>query len=284
MQILMTTGAEIAFWDQGAGEPVLLVHASFGAEWFAPVADLLPGYRVVRTHRAGYGQSLDLSHQLGLEDLGLIDLSLVDLSLVDHARHLAEVLHFRGIEQAHVVGHSSGGSIALQLAASYPELVRSMVLLEPAFPYAPDEPRRDAMRNAIAAAKEGDLDRAFDFFPGSALSPGYRDVLTRALGKDGLKESVESGKYFFEREISALAGWDSDAAGLDALEQPTLLVAGGEGERLNTPHRARIRALASRMRNAKQASLEGVSHGMPLENPSLVAEVILAFIRQNPIP
>jgi pimeloyl-ACP methyl ester carboxylesterase len=59
----------------------------------------------------------------------------------------------------------------LQLAASYPELARSMVLLEPAFPYAPDEPKSDPMPNAIAAAKDGDLGRAFDSFPDASAAP-----------------------------------------------------------------------------------------------------------------
>jgi pimeloyl-ACP methyl ester carboxylesterase len=262
--------ADIAFWDEGegSGEPVLLVHASFGAEWLAPLARLLPGYRVVRTHRAGYGQSRDLSGEL---------------SMADHARHLADVLAAQEIERTHVVGHSSGGSVALELAAARPELVRSMVLLEPAFPYAPDEPENDAMRNAITAAQEGDLERAFSFFPGSVCSPGYREDFTRALGTEGFLESVRSGRYFFDHEITALTGWDSDAAGLEALQQPTLLVEGAEGERLGSPYRARNRALAGRLPHAERVSLPGVSHAMPLEDPPLVARTVLDFLRRHPL-
>ncbi|MFF3753414.1 alpha/beta fold hydrolase [Streptomyces sp. NPDC002018] len=260
--------ADIAFRDEGDGEPVLLVHASFGAAWFDRVAPLLNGYRVVLTHRAGYGGSRDKSG---------------GLSLADHARHLAEVLKARKIERAHVVGHSSGGSIALELASAYPRLVRSLTLMEPAFPYAPDEPRSDAMRDAIRAAKEGDLPRAFGFFPGSVCGPGYRDVFRRALGPEGLEESIRSGRYFFEHEIGALAGWDSDAAGLGDLGQPALLVDGAEGERLNSPYRARNRALAKRLAHAEQISLPGVSHAMPLEDPALVARTVIAFIRRHPL-
>jgi pimeloyl-ACP methyl ester carboxylesterase len=43
------------------------------------------------------------------------------------ARALAGPL---GIERAHVVGHSSGGSIALQLALDAPSLVASLALLD----------------------------------------------------------------------------------------------------------------------------------------------------------
>jgi pimeloyl-ACP methyl ester carboxylesterase len=49
--------AGIAFWESGTGEPVLLVHGGLCAGWFLPVGRELQGYRVVRTHRAGYGRS-----------------------------------------------------------------------------------------------------------------------------------------------------------------------------------------------------------------------------------
>jgi pimeloyl-ACP methyl ester carboxylesterase len=260
--------SNITFWDEGGGEPILLVHASFSADWLAPLAGLLPGYRVVRTHRAGYGESLDKSGQL---------------TLIDHTRHLAEVLRAQGIERAHVVGHSSGASIALQLASTYPQLVQTMVLLETAFPYAPDEPKSNAMRLAIGAAKEDKLDEAFDHFIGSVCSPGYRQVFVRTLGEAGLAAAVQSSRYFFDHEIHALAGWDSDAARLEAIEQPVLLVDGAEGEALDSPYRARNRALAQRLQRAERVSLPGVSHAMPIENPSLVAQTVLNFVRQHPL-
>lgn len=259
--------ANIAFWDTGSGDPVVLAHASMGANWFAPVAHHLPGYRVIRTHRAGYGLSQDLS---------------LELTVADHARHLAEVMRAQGIAEAHVVGHSSGGNIALQLAASNPDLVRSLVLLEPAV-VAPGEPRSQAMDTATAAARNGNWDLAFDTFLGSVMNPGYRGLLERVLGAGGLADSIRSGEYFFKYEMVALFHWDTHGAGLDTLQQPTLLVDGGDGERLNSPYLARNKALADRIPNARQITLPGVSHAMPLEDPSLVAQAILDFIHQHPI-
>ena len=240
LRLLHLRDSGIAFWDEGDGEPILLVHASFGADWFSPLALLLPGYRVVRSHRAGYGRSRDLSG---------------DISLPDHARHLAAILHAESIARAHVVGHSSGASLTLQLAASYPELVHSMVLLESAFPYAPDEPKSDAMRNAILAANDGDLEGALALFPGSVFTPGYADVFEQALGSKGLEESILSGKYFFDHERFALAEWDSDAVRFESLTQPTLLVDGEEGERLNSPYRLRNAALSQRLPHAQRVSI-----------------------------
>ena len=53
--------AELAYWERGAGQTILLVHAGGFRDWFAPVFDepALDGFRVVRMHRAGYGEQLD---------------------------------------------------------------------------------------------------------------------------------------------------------------------------------------------------------------------------------
>ena len=47
-----------------------------------------------------------------------------------HGAHL-------GVDRAHLVGHSWGGAIALELAAQHPTRVASLVLLEPALPMTP---------------------------------------------------------------------------------------------------------------------------------------------------
>ena len=41
-------------------------------------------------------------------------------------------MDFLNIKRAHIVGHSIGGTIALQLASSYPDYIKSLILLEPA--------------------------------------------------------------------------------------------------------------------------------------------------------
>jgi pimeloyl-ACP methyl ester carboxylesterase len=112
-------------------------------------------------------------------------------------------------------------------------------------------------------------------------SPGYREVFVRTLGETGLEDAVRSSRYFFDQEIHALVGWDSDAARIEAIEQPVLLVDGAEGEVLDSPYRARNRALAERLQRAGRVSLSGISHAMPLKNRSLVAQTVVNFVPQH---
>ena len=52
-------GVELEYLAQGAGEPIVLVHAGMFADWFDPLLGepSLAGYRVLSYHRIGYAGS-----------------------------------------------------------------------------------------------------------------------------------------------------------------------------------------------------------------------------------
>ncbi len=51
-------------------------------------------------------------------------------TMEDHADSVADLLHHLGLNSAHVVGHSMGGSVAIALAMRHTHLVRSLVVAE----------------------------------------------------------------------------------------------------------------------------------------------------------
>jgi pimeloyl-ACP methyl ester carboxylesterase len=74
-------------------------------------------YRPIRLHRRGHAGSDGFSGLFSIED---------------QARDVIALLQYLGIRRAHVVGHSYGGAIAVQLALDAPTAVHSLVLIEPA--------------------------------------------------------------------------------------------------------------------------------------------------------
>lgn len=128
MATMAVEGTTVAFADHArdpggsagrtSGDPILLIHGGVFADWFAPLAldPALAGHRVVRVVRAGYAPRPAPAAAVGVSD---------------HARHCAALLDGLCIERAHLVGHSSGSVIALQLALDRPEVVQSLVLSEP---------------------------------------------------------------------------------------------------------------------------------------------------------
>ena len=109
-------GATFAFEREGEGSVVLLISGLGGsaAFWKGVSATLVAqGYQVIRMDQRGIGQS----------ERGTATVNISQL-----ADDFSQLLQHCGVERAHVVGHSTGGCIAQQLAYVQPELVRSLVL------------------------------------------------------------------------------------------------------------------------------------------------------------
>ena len=114
-------GVEIAYIDEGEGEPLLLIHgfaSNIAANWVDPgwVRTLTQsGCRVIAYDNRGHGRS---------EKLYDPDVYGAPL-MAEDARRLLDHL---GITRADVLGYSMGARIAAFLTLAHPERVRSLIL------------------------------------------------------------------------------------------------------------------------------------------------------------
>ena len=114
-----SSGVRIHYVEEGAGEPVILIHglyASAQMNWGAPgvIADLARHYHVIALDCRGHGQS---DKPTGEGNYGV--------KMVDDVIRLMDHLH---LSSANVIGYSMGGMITLKLAVTHPERVRSAIL------------------------------------------------------------------------------------------------------------------------------------------------------------
>ena len=89
--------------------PIVLIHAGVCADFFAPLVQepaLSGNFTLVRYHRTGYAGSGRLQGAV---------------SLARQAARCRALMRHLGIERAHIVGHSSSASIALQLGLDAPD-------------------------------------------------------------------------------------------------------------------------------------------------------------------
>jgi pimeloyl-ACP methyl ester carboxylesterase len=121
MQHFDSDGVDIAFLDQGEGEPVLLIHgfaSNVATNWIGPgwVEALNgAGYRVIAFDNRGHGQSEKL-----------YDTEVYGAPLMaEDARRLLDHL---GVAEAHVLGYSMGARIAAFLLLNHPRRVKRAVL------------------------------------------------------------------------------------------------------------------------------------------------------------
>ncbi|MEA2237077.1 MAG: hypothetical protein QOC81_1801 [Thermoanaerobaculia bacterium] len=111
------------FWETraGSGTPIVLLHGLGGSsDWWRHNIDVLAErYQVSAVDLVGFGRNRFFLRRSNLP-----------LRFEDIAALLARWIESSFDEPVHLAGHSMGGHIAIHLAASRPDLVRSLVLID----------------------------------------------------------------------------------------------------------------------------------------------------------
>jgi pimeloyl-ACP methyl ester carboxylesterase len=272
MERMSINGVDLEFSVQGAGEPVLLVHGALIAGAFDPLLvepALAGGYRLISYHRRGYAGS------------GRTD---GPVSIAEQAADARAVLRHVGSEPAHVVGHSYGGAIALQLALDAPGAVHSLALLEPALMVgAGAQGYRDALARDQARFREGGAAAAVDAMCRARFGPGYRAFLDRVL-PEAFAQAVADAGTAFQFELPALAEWRFGEAEARRITQPVLSVLGGESDALWPRFGEAHRLLLAWLPRAEPFILPGATHALQMQNPRDMAGALAGFFARHPLP
>jgi len=250
--------------DPVAGPPqpaILLLHGVAASAWTlqALIAELPPNHRII---------ALNIP---GAELPGSPTLS--DLSLLGLARQVRNVAQKLGLETPIILGHSHGGAIALQLAASFPEAISGLILLCPAHPFLLRERRLVVFYNSWAGHLLAHTIRL--------LSEPLQGIgFNRLLGPKGRKAGIDFKPYrepFKSRDnvtqiLRLLKTWtaDMDALGTQLQQQkiqtPTLFLWGDHDSVVPIETAP---ALQRHIQNWQQVTLLGVGH---LPNDEATAE------------
>ena len=271
-QRLTLDGAVLEYEIVGAGEPVVLIHGALIAEAYAPLCaePALARYSLLRYHRRGYAGSSPVP---------------VPFSIVQQAADCRGLMRGLGIERAHVVGHSSGGVIALQLALAAPEVVHSLVLLEPALvDNVPSGPLiAEAIGPVLQMYQAGNKEGAMDGFLRVAIGPAYRSSLDELI-PGGYEQARADADTFFAVELPSQGEWRFTREDAGRITQPVLAVLGGESVK-DWAGWPEIHALVQEwMPQAEPFVLAGSNHALEEMDPRGVATAMAAFFARHPMP
>lgn len=259
VRTLAVDGEVLAYDVDGAGSPVVFVHGTGTHRLtFGPVIKSLPdGHAFVTYDRRGFGASR----------------GALARRLAQHADDLAALVRVLASGPATVLAQSGGAVVALQLAATRPELVRQLVLAEPVVHMA-RVPSASALR-ALAAMqarrfiRRNDVAAAVGFYRWSS----WRRDGTNSYDlcpEEWQRVATQHADAVF-RELRQMLVPFPSARTIRRVACPVTLVIGDIGQPVF--HRT-TRLTARLLTHAKTVSVDNSGHLIAMDQPAAFAAVV----------
>lgn len=262
METVRVAGIEIAYARRGAGPPLVLIHGAAGDSrlWGPQLEGLAGELDVIAWDEPGAGRSGDPSG---------------DFDLAGYARCLATLIETVAAGPVHALGLSWGGTVALELYRSRPDLVGTLILADT---YAgwkgslpPTEVRaRVEGAERMLAMPDGRFDPTLPGLFADEPPPELVSLMER-IAADVRPASMR-------RQLAIMAEADLCDV-LPRIAVPTLLI---WGERDARSPSFVANSFESMIPGAELVLIPGAGHLSNLERPDAFNEAVLRFCRAHP--
>jgi pimeloyl-ACP methyl ester carboxylesterase len=247
------------------GKSVILLHGMnfFGEAWTDTIAVLRKeGYRVIVPDQIGYGRSSK---------------PILHYSISTHASNTKRLIDHLGIKTTDIVTHSMGGMVASRFAASYPDAVGSLAMIN-----------QIGLSDARATRPWRDTSEVYK----GALARDYAEIVK------GMRGYYVNWKPEYMKYVKIHYGWTRSGdwprmAMVRALQQQAIyadpvvydwprikartLVIGGEKDGPNYP--AQAKRVADTVPNGQLFIIPGIGHNPQFEAPELLYPPLLKFLK-----
>jgi esterase len=244
----------------GQGSDVVLIHGLFGSlENLNVIAKpLSEHFRVTNVDLRNHGLS---PHSDEMDYLAM-------------ANDIVQLMATLKIQKAHLIGHSMGGKVAMQVALTHSELVDKLVVLDIAPVSYPA--RHTKILEALNAVKNADISdrKQADLIMQPYIEElGVRQFLLKSLYKN------DEGKFVWRFNLSVLDNkystiTDNINANNSCLCE-TLFIKGNDSDYILAEHRDAINAL---FKNVSAKIIHGAGHWLHAQKPQAVNKAINDFL------
>jgi pimeloyl-ACP methyl ester carboxylesterase len=261
-------GYPMAYHESGSGIPLILVHGSLNdyRYWDSQIGVFAEQYRVI---------AVSLRHYFPEPWDGRDD----DFSILQHADDLAEFTKKLNLGSVHLLGHSRGGAVVLNVAARHPEVTRTLVLVDTSGLEAllPDTPESSALsaetqqlvdRLAADVAK-GDREAALRAYVEAVAGPGRWELMRH-----------DYKQILFDNAATAIRPEERASLSCEAIRKfqfPVLPLTGEQSPKRYGEMARAIRRCASE--NVREPIIiPNASHAMNRNNPQVFNAAVLGFL------
>ncbi|MEW5855466.1 MAG: alpha/beta fold hydrolase [Myxococcota bacterium] len=241
----------------GTGAPLLLVHAfPLDARMWQPQREgLAHRLKVITPDLAGFGRAGTLPGPESLEA---------------HANDLVTLLDHLGLDDAHVLGLSMGGYIALALARRHPRRLRGLILADTRAGADSDEAKVNRDRSVALVETQG----VRALVEQQLLPKLLRTDAPAAVRSQVVEMAASQGVAGVVAALKAMKARPDSTPVLTTLQCP-LLVLVGQDDVLTPPDEAG--RMAKVVKDARCEVLPGAAHLSNLENPDAFNRAVLDF-------
>jgi pimeloyl-ACP methyl ester carboxylesterase len=261
-------GRRLRFVRAGSGPAIVLVHG-FGSSiytWKDVIAPFAARHGVVALDLPGFGES-DRPADLSIDDL---------------PRAVTGLMDRLGLERATLVGNSMGGATAALVAATSPERVDALVLIDAAGFNLEPEAQPASVRLATSWAAP-----ALELLPGKrlvvehSLRQVFHDdrLVTEERVAEYLAPALRPGTFAGLRSLGASLDAQPDVVtrALPGVRAPTLVIWGDDDRWIPPAHADRFAAAIPGARAVRVASC---GHVPEEEQPAEVARLVLELLAE----
>ncbi|HBL22906.1 MAG TPA: alpha/beta hydrolase [Deltaproteobacteria bacterium] len=232
----------------GRGIPIVFIHGAGGStlSWLAQKAYFEKTNLTVLIDLPGHGRSDGKSSG----------------SIEAYARAVKRTLEDNGIGPAYIAGHSMGGAVAMQMAISYPGLLKGLILIG-----------TGARLKVYPEILEGvleDKEKTARMIVDTAFSASIPAALKERVFAEYMKNDART---IFD-DFTACDSFNLMGS-LEAIRVPTLVICGAD-DRFTPPKYSRY--LAETIPGARLALVEGTGHMVMIEKPGQVNKAIEGFL------
>jgi len=262
-------GVDMYYQVQGKGVPLVMIQGFAGNNqaWFFQAPVFKKYYKVIIFDNRGIGRT---------------EMSSEPYTIRTMAEDVIGLMDYLGIDKAHILGLSLGGMVAQEIAISYPERVRKLVL---GSTLAGSEGGSEVHPEMIKAFTTSESAANIDFrsiplekVMYKMISLAFNKRLYRMILLPLSKLSMKSidPKGHFE-QMSAVSSYNT-LDRLHLIKAPTLVIT-GTGDRIVSPIASEV--IASRIPNAKLVLVKGGSHAFFMEMRGRFNKEVLDFLRSG---